>query len=427
MHAAGITEAYIVLREGKWDIPAYLCDGAMVGMHLAYLMVQHRSSMNISNAKISASRKKLYGEARCWLEEDWRRVDDQLAGKTERFRGKRVLVTGAAGFLGFNFLHYFSHLNADGSESPPVGVVAADNYRRGRPQWMIELAARDPNITVKRCDVTQPWPEAKFDCDFIIHAASIASPTFYRKYPLETLDANVSGLRHMLELARQNQVESILYFSSSEIYGDPPPNEIPTKESYRGNVACVGPRACYDESKRLGETLCYLYSSQFNVPVKMVRPFNNYGPGLRLNDGRMIPDFCRDVLSDRDIVLKSDGLPRRTLCYASDALAGYLLVLLSPYNGEPFNIGADSPEISIREMAESVLRAAGSKRKVIFGASHDADYLTDNPQRRCPNISKARTMLGFDPRVELQQGLFRMLEWYRQFVILDQLSEGDFT
>ena len=368
---------------------------------------------------------KWYEQARSWLDEDWQRVDDALAGQTARFRGKRILVTGAAGFLGFNFLHYFAHLNADGSGSPPVRVIAADNYIRGRPMWIGELVQVDPNITLRRCDITQPWPETKFDCDFIIHAASIASPTFYRKYPLQTLDANVLGIRHMLELGRDHNVESILYFSSSEIYGDPPPDQIPTNENYRGNVACVGPRACYDESKRLGETLCYLYSRHFNVPVKIVRPFNNYGPGLQLNDGRVLSDFYRDVLSGRDIVIKSDGLASRTFCYASDALTGYLLMLLSPHNGQPVNIGADAPEINMRDMARLVLKIARSNRSVLFEVSHEPDYLTDNPQRRCPDISQARCLLGFKPQVGLEQGLLRMLEWYRQFVALENLSECD--
>jgi dTDP-glucose 4,6-dehydratase/UDP-glucuronate decarboxylase len=369
----------------------------------------------------------IYDEARTWLEEDWRQVDEALAEKTARFRGKQILVTGAAGFLGFNFLHYFCHLNADDSGSLPVSVVAADNYLRGRPRWIIELASRDPNITLNRCDITQSWPGKKLDFDFIIHAASIASPTFYRKYPLETLDANVAGLRSMLELGRQNRIESILYFSSSEIYGDPPANEIPTKESYRGNVACVGPRACYDESKRLGETLCYLYSKQFNVPIKIVRPFNNYGPGLRLTDGRVLPDFCRDILSDRDIVLKSDGLASRTFCYASDALTGYLLALLSSCNGQPLNIGADAPEVTMRGLADLLLKVAGSNRSVVLKASHEPDYLTDNPQRRCPDISEARSTLGFNTRIGLEQGLRRTLDWYRRFVALEEVAEDGFA
>ena len=372
----------------------------------------------------NASLSQLYTEARSWLEKDWDRVGMSLAGREATFRGKRILVTGAAGFLGFNFLNFFSYLNSSASGAAPLFLVAADNYLRGHPRWLVELATLDPHVTLQRFDVTHPWPKPESKFDFIIHCACVASPTYYRKLPLETLDANTLGLRHMLELARQYGSESLLYFSSSEIYGDPPPSEIPTKESYRGNVACIGPRACYDESKRLGETLSAIYAQEYKVPVKIVRPFNNYGPGLRLADGRVLPDFYRDVLADRDIVFHSDGSPTRTFCYVSDALAGYLLALLSPYNGEPFNIGSDGPEISMRDLASLVLRVSGSTRKVVHQPSRELDYLTDNPRRRCPDISKARTLLGFEPVVSLEAGLSRMLEWYRDFVTLEEVGDG---
>jgi dTDP-glucose 4,6-dehydratase/UDP-glucuronate decarboxylase len=252
----------------------------------------------------------------------------------------------------------------------------------------------------------------------------VASPTFYRRYPLETLDANVLGLRHMLDLAHRTRCESLLYFSSSEIYGDPAAHEIPTGENYRGNVACLGPRACYDESKRLGETLCYIYALHHRVPVKIARPFNNYGPGLRLNDRRVLPDFCREILSDRDIVLHSDGTPTRTFCYSSDAIAGYLLALLSAHDGEPFNIGADKPEISMQDLAGLLLRVAESNRRVLHTPSQDSEYLKDNPQRRCPDISKARALLGFEPKMSLEEGLTRVLDWYRQFAALETLLDS---
>jgi UDP-glucuronate decarboxylase len=369
-----------------------------------------------------SSPSPLYKQAWAWLEEDWWRVEESLAGRAEAFRGKRILITGAVGFLGFNFLHFFSHLNARDGRAAPVRVVAADNYLLGQPRWVIELAKIDPNLEIRRFDITQPWPEADSTFDFVIHAASVASPAFYRKYPLETLDANVLGLRHVLNLGRKAGSESVLYLSSSEIYGDPPPDEIPTRESYRGNVTCLGPRACYDESKRLGETLCYVYTQHYGVPVKIVRPFNNYGPGLRLNDGRVLPDFSRDVLNDRSIVLYSDGSPTRTFCYSSDALTGYLLALLSPHDGEAFNIGADAPEIAMRDLAALMLRVGGSNRRVEHRVNAESDYLTDNPNRRCPDISKARAKLGFEPRVGLEAGVTRLLEWYRRFPGLDELS-----
>jgi dTDP-glucose 4,6-dehydratase/UDP-glucuronate decarboxylase len=368
----------------------------------------------------------LYSAAQTWLDEDWRRIADTLGEGVERFRGKRILVTGAAGFLGFGFLHFFAYLGRNFSPLGRMSVVAADNYIRGCPRWLTELTNVHPHVKLVRQDITKPWPhdtEGLFD--FIIHAASIASPKVYRQYPLETVDTNVSGLRHMLDLAKLHKSESILYFSSSEIYGDPPAHEIPTREVYKGNVACIGPRACYDESKRLGETLCYLYAKQYQVPAKIVRPFNNYGPGLRLADGRVLPDFCQDVLADRDIVLRSNGSPTRTFCYVSDALTGYLLVLLSPYHAEPFNIGSEAPEVSMRELAEMLLRTAGSHRQVVHKPSEEAEYLTDNPNRRCPNLEKARTLLGYVPRVDLALGLKRLLEWYKTFVEMEELVKEE--
>jgi UDP-glucuronate decarboxylase len=373
-------------------------------------MIQHNSA------------SPLYREAWGWLSADMQRVYDTLGEKVDAFSGKRVLVTGAGGFLGFNFLHFFSFVNSMAAGKPPVTVCAVDNFLRGKSRWITELVKVDPNLELMEFDITKPWPGGSAAYDFIIHGASVASPIYYRKYPLETLDANIIGLRSMLDMSRQWKCDSMLFFSSSEIYGDPPPHEIPTKESFRGLVSCIGPRACYDESKRLGETLCYLYAEQYGVPVKIVRPFNNYGPGLRLTDGRVLTDFCRNLLEGTDIVLYSDGSPTRTFCYASDALTGYLLTLLSAYNGEPFNIGSDIGEISMRGMGEVLLKVAKSSGKIIQKTSHEKHYLTDNPNRRCPNLEKARTLLGYAPAVPLEDGLARTLEWYTKFLALEELA-----
>lgn len=366
----------------------------------------------------------LHAEARTWLSQDWERVEHDLGSKAASLYGSRVLLTGAAGFLGFNFLHFLSYLNKRKSgERSAIQVVAVDNYLRGKSRWIKELAQDDPDILLRTHDITRPWPIDDARYDFIIHGASVASPTFYRQYPLETLDANVAGLRNMLDLARLASVKSMVFFSSSEIYGDPPAHEIPTNETYRGNVACTGPRACYDESKRLGETLCYIYAQKYSVPVKIIRPFNNYGPGLRLTDRRVLPDICADVLADRDVVLYSDGKATRTFCYSSDALTGYLLALLSTHEGEAFNIGSQDPEVSIYELATMVSRVAGSNRSVVSRQSDDKDYLTDNPQRRCPDLSKAKTLLGYQPKVDLQTGINRLIGWYKTFLPLEEVDK----
>jgi nucleoside-diphosphate-sugar epimerase len=245
----------------------------------------------------------------------------------------------------------------------------------------------------------------------------------YRRYPLETMDANINGLRQLLDRARSQAdqgrpLRGFLFYSSSEIYGDPLPEAIPTPEDYRGNVSCTGPRACYDESKRYGETLSVVFARTYGVPVTIARPFNNYGPGLRIDDGRVIPDFARAILEGRDIVMHSDGSPTRTFCYSADAICGYYRVLVLGRPGEAYNIGVETPEISMRELALALQAEArslfGYRGAVITAPSAEADYLVDNPQRRCPIIAKARTEIGYTPRVALPDGLRRSLRWYAE-------------
>ena len=246
--------------------------------------------------------------------------------------------------------------------------------------------------------------------------ASIASPTFYRKYPIETLDANIWGLRSLLEFYKGKNIKGFLFFSSSEIYGDPFPEFIPTDETYLGNVSSMGPRACYDEAKRFGETICYLFAKKFGISIGIVRPFNNYGPGMVLNDKRVPADFCKSVFEGRDIEIFSDGGPTRTFCYISDAIIGYLKVMTCDgFNF--FNIGIDKPEISIKTLADifqekgkKVLGYAGS---VKYLKNDEKDYLTHNPNRRCPKIDKARIELGYNPKISVNEGVERFLKFMK--------------
>ncbi|HPA55326.1 MAG TPA: NAD-dependent epimerase/dehydratase family protein, partial [Bacillota bacterium] len=200
---------------------------------------------------------------------------------------------------------------------------------------------------------------------------------------------------------------------SSEIYGDPDESHIPTGEDYNGNVSCTGPRACYDESKRLGETMVVNYYKEYKVPIKSARPFNVYGPGLMLNDKRVIPDFFNDAIHKRKIQILSDGTPTRSFCYISDAVKGFMLVLLSEFDGEAFNIGNDRTEISMKGLAELIAGIVGNVA-IEYKKSKEKDYLTDNPQRRCPDLSKAKSYLNYYPKVELEAGLGRLYHWYKQ-------------
>lgn len=338
--------------------------------------------------------------------------------------GKRLLITGGGGFLGYYLVQAIVKWNflASDNDSKIIDLVVYDNFMRGMPGWLDALQM-EGLLTVKKHDVNDPLPSDIGDVTYIIHAASIASPIYYRKNPIETMDANVNGLRYLLNYVKNRSIDDkfvggLLYFSTSEIYGDPDPKNIPTSEDYRGNVSCTGPRACYDESKRYGETLCVNFARQYNLPIKIVRPFNNYGPGLKITDGRALPDFCRNVMCGEDITMLSNGTPTRTFCYVADAIVGYLKVLVRGHSGESYNIGAESPEISIKTLAEMVVKKSselfGYDGQLVFKQSADKEYLTDNPNRRCPSLEKARDHLGFDPTIGISEGLERSLLWYQE-------------
>jgi UDP-glucuronate decarboxylase len=342
------------------------------------------------------------------IHEDIITIINDLGDRLTKLSGKTLLVTGGSGFLCSYFIDTVFTLNSKGL-NPPCKVISMDNYKVGRRDRFNYLES-NPNIEFLQHDVTQP---IDLDVDYIIHGASIASPTFYRRYPLETIDANVTGTRLMLEMARNKHVQGILYLSTSEIYGDPDPDHIPTNEEYRGNVSCTGPRACYDESKRLAETLCMNYYQLYNVPVKVVRPFNFYGPGQWLADGRIIPDLMTAAISHKPIVLYSNGLATRAFCYISDAIRAMWHLLLSDVSGEAFNVGNDQEEVTILQVAELLRKISGPPLlDITQRVSEDAQYLTDNPQRRCPDLTKIRRQFNWAPSVSLSDGLARTLRSY---------------
>jgi nucleoside-diphosphate-sugar epimerase len=355
------------------------------------------------------------------VRDDVRAVAEACRKELDALAGREVLLTGGAGFLGYLLSHCLAMVG-DHDGRQPVRLTVYENFSRGRKVWLDELGRR-PNVRVVEHDITRPLPPDAPQFDFIIHAASIASPIYYRKFPIQTIDANVNGLRHLLDFAKSRidagkPLAGMLFFSTSEIYGDPSPDAIPTPETYRGFVSCTGPRACYDESKRLGETLCVNFAQQYGVRVSMARPFNNYGPGLGITDRRVLPDLARNVLGGEDLVLLSDGRATRTFCYVSDAVSGYLKILVNGRPGEPYNIGTAAPEICMRELADQVAalgrELVGYKGTVVYKTSDDAAYLRDNPTRRCPDLTKATTELGYAPRVSLEGGLRRALIWYRE-------------
>ena len=345
-------------------------------------------------------------------------IQEKAKREFEILSGNTILFTGAGGFLGYYFIKSILAWN-DIYPKRKIIVHALDTFTTGVPQWLQKSA----DVKIIKKDVTKYRPSARQNFDYIIHAASIASPVFYRKYPIETINANVQGLYAILDymLKRQKtkkKVLGLLFLSSSEIYGDPTEGNVPTPETYPGNVSCTGPRSCYDESKRFCETLCVNFSKVHNLQIKIARPFNNYGPGLKITDGRVIPDFANDILHDRDIHLLSKGSPTRTFCYIADAIVGYIKVLIRGKMSESYNIGVEETEISMYELAEKMKDIAGLNfgysGEIIMKKNKDKNYLTDNPQRRCPQIDKAKKDLGFQPQISLDEGLMNTLSWYKE-------------
>lgn len=346
--------------------------------------------------------------------QDLHTIATSIRAEAAALAGKTLVITGGAGFLGSYMVATIDLLNR-AALTAPCRVVCVDNYLTGsRKNLLTELDS--PFLSFVTHDVRHPL-ELPYPADYLIHAAGVASPVYYKKFPLDTIEGTILGVKHMLEYARANRetVRGVLYFSSSEIYGDPDPNFIPTPETYKGNVSSIGPRACYDESKRLGETYCMTYFSQFRVPVKIVRPFNVYGPGMKLNDFRVIPNFIAHGLRGAALPVHDKGNQTRAFCYVTDAVTGFLKVLLSGRDGEVYNVGNDTEELNMLALAEKVAELFPSGKAQLV--NYPANYPTDEPSRRCPDLRKAKGELGYIPVVDLRAGLERSLSWFRDVAV----------
>jgi len=351
------------------------------------------------------------------LLEDMSYILDNLSMvEKAKFQDSTIVMTGCGGFLGYYFMHFFSHY---AEELKIKKIIGLDNFLTGTRDWLEELEKKNDRIILKDFNVITDDiadVEGASEANLIIHGASIASPIFYRIYPEETIDANITGLRRMLDFYKKKDIDGFLFFSSSEIYGDPFPEFIPTSEEYRGNVATMGPRACYDEAKRFGETMCYIFNQKYDIPISIARPFNNYGPGMNINDKRLPADFAKAVHEGRNLVMYSNGKPTRTFCYIADSITGYLKVLLHG-KLDVFNIGIEKPEVSVADFANLFAKNARKyydyKGDVVFEVSTDEEYMTDNPNRRCPNINKAREILDYNPSIDVDEGIGRYLQFLR--------------
>jgi dTDP-glucose 4,6-dehydratase len=311
----------------------------------------------------------------------------------------RVLVAGAAGFLGS---HLTDRLLGEGHS-----VVGVDNLSTGERENLTHLAG-EPRFTFIQWDICEPFTAAidPGRVDYVFNFASPASPPEYKRLGIETLAVGSAGTRNMLEVAARHSA-GFLHASTSECYGDP--LQHPQTEEYWGNVNPVGPRSVYDEAKRFGEALVMAYNRSRGVDTHLVRIFNTYGPRLHPDDGRVVSNFMMQALRGEPLTIYGDGSQTRSFCYVDDLIEG--IVLLSRIDERlPVNIGNPN-EFTILECAKTVLEVTGSESEMRFGALPE-----DDPVRRQPDISKARRLLGWEPKIELKEGLMRTLDFFKSKV-----------
>lgn len=310
---------------------------------------------------------------------------------------KRILVTGGAGFLGS---HLCDYLIAEGHQ-----VICVDNYFTGSPQ-NIDHLLKHPRFEFIEHDITAPIDVLNVPIDQIYNLACPASPIHYQRDPVQTTKTSVLGAINMLDLARQTKAR-ILEASTSEVYGDPEVH--PQPESYWGKVNCTGIRSCYDEGKRCAETLFFDYWRQYQVPIKVIRIFNTYGPRMHPNDGRVVSNFIVQALKGEPITIYGDGSQTRSFCYVDDLIEGMIRLMNTPVEiTGPINIGNPN-EFSMLELADKILQLVNSPSKIIF-----QPLPSDDPKQRQPDITLAKTLLSWEPRIPLENGLKKTIQYFEE-------------
>ena len=310
----------------------------------------------------------------------------------------RVLITGAAGFIGSHLCERFLR---EGHE-----VIGMDNFLTGSPDNIAHLF-ENPDFTFLRYDVTN-FIYVKGDLDLILHFACPASPVDYMNHPIHTMKVDSLGTLNTLGLAKAKGARYV-FASTSEVYGNPTVH--PQPETYWGNVNPLGPRSVYDEAKRFSEALTMAYHREHGIDVRIVRIFNTYGPRMRIDDGRVIPNFVSQALRGEDLTVYGDGSQTRSFCYIDDLVEGiYRVAMKEDIGGEVFNLG-NPEEWSILDLAKLILDLTESPSRIKF-----VDRPEDDPDRRRPDITKAKKVLGWEPKVSLREGLERTIGWFRERV-----------
>jgi UDP-glucuronate decarboxylase len=342
------------------------------------------------------------------IEEDVREITSRLGGTLDALEGRSILVTGANGMLAAYLVETIAYLNETRFRSRPCRTIAIVRTVPSRDGHLAHLLSR-PEIQWVRHDA-RTAALAIEAADFMILAASKGSPRHYLADPIGTLALNGSGLGEWLDKAAALQSRAVLFFSSGEVYGTPDAGAVPTPETFVGRIDPLSPRSVYAEAKRYGEALSLAYQRVHGVPAKIVRPFQIFGPGMRVDDGRALPDFLSAAAAGQPIPLRSTGSARRTFMYVADATVAFWQVLILGVPGCVYNVGCPAPEVTVQELAEKIARLGGAACTVIPPAEPE---ITGAPERTVPDITKLAADFAFEPRHGLDDLLSRTLQWLR--------------
>lgn len=309
----------------------------------------------------------------------------------------KILITGGVGFIGSNLSNYFIEQGHQ--------VTVIDNLITGRKENITQLF-NNPNFSFIKADICTLNFDSLNSFDLIYHLASPASPIQYKKYPIETLRANSFGTERLVEFMKMSNNSVFVFASTSEVYGDP--LEHPQKESYWGNVNPVGPRACYDEAKRFGEALSVNYQRQFKLDIRIARIFNTYGPNMEKDDGRVVSNFIMQALSNKPITIYGTGYHTRSFCYVNDMVDALVKLGTVPnLSGQIINLGNPN-EITIKKLAEIIKKMTKSLSLIV-----EKTIQADDPKMRQPNITKAKSLLNWQPKINLETGLKKTIKYFR--------------
>jgi UDP-glucuronate decarboxylase len=312
--------------------------------------------------------------------------------KEEIPRNKKILITGCSGFIGTLLVECLANVfNLNNNIIYGVDRIAH------KKKYKNFIFFKKNLYKLKKNNIPN------FNFDYIIHLAGIPSPIYYKKYPLKTIFLNAELTRELLEVCVKKK-SKFIYFSSSEIYGNPLSNFIPTKEWYNGNVSCISDRSCYDESKRMGETFCYIFKNNYKVNTKIIRPFNFYGEGMKFNDERIIPKFFSQILSKKPITIFSNGKQTRSYCHIYDAVVMIIKIIFKGKNFV-YNVGNPNQEISAKKLAYKIKKTVNAKNSKLKTIPYPKEYPSDEPSRRCPSLYNFNLEFNYKPKIDLNLGL----------------------